>query len=256
MVLARQPEDLQHLVAVEVARLGRRGVVGQPGARHVGPAEALERTGARDVQREAREHGEGVLARELTEAEGVVAVRPAARAHRAVAVEVEATRDTGVGREGDRVGVVDRVDTRGLGHVEEVVLEAPERDPALVVVELVEQQDVRALPLDDLRDVAYLLVLLLVGGDGEVAGQLTVGVPEHRDVERGEAGRRRAARPVLAPGRSGRRRSGRGRCGQTGQHRGGGEADGSAQGATRGTNGHGGSRIGPSRTLPWTVATA
>jgi hypothetical protein len=124
-----------------------------------------------------RVDGHPELAGVEAEAEGVV--RPA---DDAVVVEVEPGRDAGVRLRREAVRVVDR---RGavLRDREVVVLEEAERDAARVVVELVDQDDVRPDALDRLGGVPRLRVRRR----GEVGDQPVGRGAVERRVEGGEA---------------------------------------------------------------------
>jgi hypothetical protein len=98
--LGREAEHLQFGGRVPVARLRRRGVVRQAGARHVLPQEGLEGADLVVEDRVLGEHGHAELAREGTEAQRVVAVAggPDPGRRDAVVVEIKAGGDAGVGR--------------------------------------------------------------------------------------------------------------------------------------------------------------
>ena len=131
----------------------------------------LERPDVRGVDRVLRQHQHAELAGEEAEAEGVVG-----SADDAVVVEVEAGRYAGVRRRYEQVVVADRLGAV-VRHLEVVGPEQVRGDR--VEVELVDQQDLRPDPLDDLRDGRRLGV----AGSREVGAELTGEIAVERGVE-------------------------------------------------------------------------
>ena len=129
------------------------------------------------IDREPRQQGHGVLAREFAEAQRIFAAL-----HAAVVVQVEAGRLPGVrfGEKGMR-----ELDGRGtvLWPAQVVSLEIAQRRAGGVVVELLQQQDVRPHALDDLRHRACLDVV----GGREVAAQRTLARAIETAIEGGDA---------------------------------------------------------------------
>ena len=143
-----------------------------------------------EVDRVAAEDGHAELALELTESERVVATTDGA-----VVVEVEAAGDPGVGRRDEGVAVVDRLGTV-VRHLEVVVPEQVDGDVARHVVELVDEQHVRAGALDDLGDRRGLGVVRR----RQVRDQLARHGPVERGVEGLEPDRLAVAvSPVTTP---------------------------------------------------------
>jgi hypothetical protein len=122
-----------------------------------------------------RVDGHSELTREEPEPVGIVR-----SADHPVIVEVEARGDTRVGRRRVAVGVEDRA-RPVLADGQVVLLEEAQREASGIEVELVDQQDLRAYPLDDLRH----RLRLRVRGRREVGDELALAV----SVERGVKGR-------------------------------------------------------------------
>ena len=102
----------------------------------------------------ARQDQHAVLAGMQPVAPRVVAAGAVLAADVAIAVEIQTARYAGVDRGEVAVRVVEGIASTGLGHVEVVTLEQVGRDAAGIVVELVEQHDVRPHPLQHRRDLA------------------------------------------------------------------------------------------------------
>lgn len=177
VALAREAENREFRRRVPVGRGRRSGIVGKARARHVFPQELLERPDPVEEDRVARVDAHPELPLEEPETERVVGA-----AHDAVVVEVEPRGDARVRGRHVAIGVLDgRRAVLRDGQV--VVLEELRPEALRVEVQLVDQQDVGARPLDDLGDRLRLGIVRR----REVGEELPGEVPVERRVERREA---------------------------------------------------------------------
>ena len=150
MRLGRQGESVEHLVGVPT---GAVALGGEKSSRHVLPQEVLERTNLVVLNRVLGVDNEAVLARKLAEAPGIGWAGCAS-----VSVQVEAAGNARVHRTRPRVGV-----GHGLGTIvwdfEVVRAKEINRGSAGLVVELVDQNDVRIHSLNGFRHVGCLGVI-------------------------------------------------------------------------------------------------
>ena len=176
------------------AEIGQRGRVipvrGQQRAGHILPQECLERARRVFGQRIFRQQDHGVLAGKFAIAERVAAIGAGAglRADRAVAVQVMAGGQAGIGGSQEDIGIIDG---RGAVLADAQIILPEERDGLArrVIVELIEEKDVRRGALDDLGDLAGLRVAA-----PEVCNQCAFGRTIEIGVEGGDA--HRPLRPV------------------------------------------------------------
>ncbi|MCW0417315.1 hypothetical protein NB689_003069 [Xanthomonas sacchari] len=161
--LGRQPQLRPHRVAVEEAAGGRIDRAQRVG--HRAPFQQAEAAHRRGIDRVLRQQQHAVLAGMQAVAPGVVAARAAFAADMAVVVQVQAAGHAGVDRGQVAVGIAQRSAAVRLRHREVALLEQVGGAVRLVVVELVEQHDVRAHLLQHRGDLARLRAVALQGGD-------------------------------------------------------------------------------------------
>lgn len=171
--LRREGEALEHLVGVPARAIG---VGREEGARHVLPQEVLERADLVGLDRVLRVDDETVLTRERAETPGVARVGGTA-----VFIEVEAAGNAGVHRSRPGVGVGDGGGAV-VGDFEVVRAEQVNGSAFGVVVEFVDEEDVRIHPLNGFRDVRSLCVVR----GGEVCEELATRIAVEAGIEGGD----------------------------------------------------------------------
>ncbi len=174
----------ERLAGIRVDRADRAG----QGA----PLQQLEAARGRGVDRVLRQHQHAVLARVQAVAPGIVAALAALAADAAVVVQVQAAGHPGVDRCQVAVGITQRVAATGLRGFQIALLEQVGGAMGLVEIELVEQHQVGAYPLQHRGDLARMRA---------VAFQFTDQAAGIVRIQRGVVGRQ----PQLGRGRCCRR---------------------------------------------------
>ncbi len=183
MRFRRQPQLRPHRVAVEEAAGGRIDRAQRVG--HRAPLEQAEAAHRRGVDRVPGQQQHAVLAGMQAETPGVVAARTAFAADVAVVVQVQAAGHAGIDRRQVAVGIAQRRTAMRLRYRQVALFEQVGGAVRVVVVELVEQHDVRSHLLQHRGDLACLRTVALQRGD-QAAG--CVGI--ERGVVGGQAQRR------------------------------------------------------------------
>ena len=127
------------------------------------PKERAKRADISESDRESRVDRHGILPFKFAKPESVATVVAVARGviDDLVVVEVELRVDAGVRRSGVTKGIAQRV-APILTNIEKIVMESVEREPGGIVVELIDEDNVRANDLEHLCNAPGIGVVLVV----------------------------------------------------------------------------------------------